>query len=159
MIITPYIGYKEIAQAFVHEASTQVKKAFFWAGHKVEVLSKDLPEPVKKIATSVYWALPYTAALLIIPPFYRSITVSLIIGLWTATGREIDETIGIENRRSLYTGIQNASLISIAIDVVRLIATKDVFLLGNIVAEAAFAITCWWQIIPAQTPEPKPEAV
>lgn len=157
MFIAPYIGYKEIALACVSEAKTQVKNAYLWAGRKVEVLSKEhLPETAAKVATTFYWALPYTAALLLMPTWIRDITSTLTIGLWSACPREIDLAAGIENRKSLYIGIRNACVISLAVNTVRMIATRDIFLLAQIVGDLYFAVQCQ-AIIPEPTPEPKPD--
>lgn len=158
MFITPYITYKNIALACVSEATTQLKNAIFWAGRKVEVLSKEhLPESAAKVATAFYWAIPYTAALLLMPTWIRDITSTLTIGIWSVCPREIDEAAGIENRRSLYTGIRNACIISVATNTIRMIATRDIFLLGQIVGDLYFAVQCQ-AIIPEATPEKKPDA-
>lgn len=134
-----------------------VRSSYNWAGKKVEVLLSKTPlsEKATQVVMNAIWSLPYTVAFLAPSGWIPEIAAGLSIGIWGICPREIDEGIGIDNRRYIYMGIRNAYIIRTTLEISVLLATGNwLVMLVPIIRHGFFAAQSE-TIIRQDTPEKK----
>ena len=136
----------QVVGAVTH-AACAIRDGYLWMGRKVEDLTRaiGLPEPIAKIVAASLWALPLTCAVtalsFVLPEIAFLIIVGLPVGLWQAgLGRKMDETIGMEHRQHLYTGIRDVAIIQMGLHTAAMAVTGNWYILLPIVTNLATAV-------------------
>ncbi len=151
-----------VQQACVNGLSTVgrgILDGYCWCGRRVEKLLCDYitDETVRKAISAFVWAIPYTIIYLLPGEKLNYFTGGVSIGLLKGLTREIDGITGEDHRQHIARGIRNAAIIRICIDIVVMIAKRDILKIIPILYNAEIADQANMLSVLPTPPEPPPE--
>lgn len=150
------IGAWDQIKPVVNQVKSTIYSGYLFAGRKVEWLTNEhLPKPLSNLFAETVWGLPYTLAATILPGYAFEMISGAVLGIWESYPQSFDSTIGQDDRKRIFAGIRNASIIRVGLDVASLLVTRKWSLLLPIIINLSMAIQCHTG---ARTTNPTPQA-
>jgi hypothetical protein len=113
----------------VETASSSVVAGYTWLGKKIELLTDaKLPGTPAKIVQMLFWTLPHTAAIMLVPSPYFYVAFSLLL----LPEETLRQDFGNETMQQFYTGLRNATIIKTTQSALSLISRGDLWSLASL---------------------------